>query len=93
MPILTGTVIDIVAGGNTTGELDEKAYGLFLFLGNGGGSWQLARNSGLPEDGMPRPYAIRLADLNKDGLNDLVVTHGAPEEGSGYVSVWFGTAS
>ncbi|MCB0320640.1 MAG: VCBS repeat-containing protein [Bdellovibrionales bacterium] len=84
--------IDLVAGGNSEGQLDEEAYGLFLFLGDGGKSWRLAEDSGLPETGLARPHAIVARDLNGDSVTDFVVTHGAPEEGTGYVSVWFGVA-
>jgi hypothetical protein len=81
---------DFVAGGNISGEFDEKAYGLFLFAGDGKGHWKLVKDSGLPERGLPRNYGIATADMNGDKLSDLVINHGAPEEGSGYISVWFG---
>lgn len=81
---------DLVTGGNITGQFDEKAYGLFLFAGDGKGNWHLVKDSGLPDRGLPRPYGITDHDMNGDQLTDLVVIHGAPEEGSGYISVWYG---
>ncbi|RIL05467.1 MAG: hypothetical protein DCC75_11665, partial [Proteobacteria bacterium] len=43
-----------------------------------------------PKSGLPRAYGLALGELNQDGLPDLVATFGAPEEGSGYVGVWYG---
>ncbi len=82
--------MDMVVGGNSSGAIDEKAYGLYIFLGDGKGGFRLAKDSGLPENGLPRPYGIVAVDLNNDKITDIVANHGAPNEGSGYVSIWYG---
>ncbi len=81
---------DLIAGGNATGQTADDVYGLFLFLGDGEGNWRLMKDSGLPANGMMRPYAIRTADLNRDGVQDLVAVHAALKEMGGYIAVFFG---
>ena len=81
---------DFVAGGNRSGELTEKGFGLFLFLGDCKGNWQLVEDSGLPASGFSRAYGIAARDVNGDGVTDLVVVHGDPELRGGGVSVWYG---
>lgn len=86
-------LIDLVAGASPVNinnvDLDfAEAYGLFLYKGDGQGGWTLSVNSGLPLKGLMPPQGIALGDLNHDGRLDLVVTHRAPGEIQGQVSVW-----
>jgi hypothetical protein len=81
--------LDMVAGGNTTGQTGNTAHGLFLFTGDGRGQWNLQEQSGLPATGLVQPYGIRLGDLNHDDRLDIIVVHGATEDTGGYVAVWF----
>lgn len=82
--------LDVIAGGNQTDKLHNTAYGLFLFLGDGKGNWNLDTESGLPATGLPRNYGLTAQDLNNDGIKDLISIHGAPEEGNGFLGVWMG---
>lgn len=79
---------DLVVGGNTTGAIGDKAYGLFLFTGDCRGNWTLQPNSGLPSDGLTYPYGLALGDLNHDGRLDIVAVHGSIGGSGGYVTVW-----
>ena len=76
--------LDIIAGGNELGEL-ESGYGLFWFRGDGKGGWRLVEESGLPAQGLNRPYCIALADLDRDGAVDIVTLHG---DINGSIIVW-----
>ena len=80
--------LDMVVGGNATGKIGDKAYGLFLFTGDGRGNWALQADSGLPSEGLMLSYGIALGDLNRDGFLDIVVTHGTTESEGGYLMVW-----
>jgi hypothetical protein len=58
-----------------------------ILLGNGDGTFQTAR----PYTVGPTPYAIALADLNRDGVLDVAVTRtGAP--GSRFITALYGGA-
>jgi FG-GAP-like repeat len=69
--------LDIIAGGNVTGAL-ESGYGLFWFRGDGKGGWSLVpeEESGLPTRGLASPYGIVLADLDRDGVVEIITLHG-----------------
>jgi hypothetical protein len=69
--------LDIIAGGNVTGDL-ESGDGLFWFRGDGKGGWSLVpeKESGLPALGMGRPHGIALADLDRAGVLDIITLHG-----------------
>lgn len=75
--------LDILAGGNVTGEL-RSGYGLFWFRGDGKGGWQLVQESGLPPQGLSFPESIVLADLDRDGVPEIITLHG----GSGNITIW-----
>jgi len=75
--------LDILAGGNTTGELGS-GYGLFWFRGDGKGGWQLVQESGLPPQGLAFPESIVLADLDRDGVPEIITLHG----GAGNITIW-----
>lgn len=76
--------VDLLAGGKTTGDLRD-GYGLFWFRGDGKGSWQLVRDSGLPADGMSVPHGVTLADLDGDRSPEVISLHGGV---SGSITVW-----
>ena len=82
--------LDLVCGGNVTGEIGWEDYGLFLFRGDGKGGWTLSKNSGLPARGLMEPYGMVLGDVNEDGDLDIVAMNSdTSEEGySGYISIW-----
>jgi hypothetical protein len=67
--------LDIIGGGNLTGDL-RPGYGLFWFRGDGKGSWHLVRESGLPMQGLPFPESVVLADLDRDGVSEIISLHG-----------------
>src|SRR4030095_14450438 len=69
--------LDILAGGNVTGEL-RSGYGLFWCRGDGKGDWQLVQESVLPPQGLSFPESIVLADLDRDGVPEIITLHGVP---------------
>jgi FG-GAP-like repeat len=83
--------LDIIAGGNATGEL-ESGDGLFWFRGDGKGGWSLVpeQESGLPARGVARPYGVALADLDRKGVLDIITLHGGAEGNSikGNLIIW-----
>jgi FG-GAP-like repeat len=76
--------LDIIAGGNVTGEL-RPGYGLFWFRGDGKGGWHLVQESGLPTQGLPFPESIVLADLDRDGVPEIISLHGGAD---GSIIIW-----
>ena len=64
--------LDLVVGGSQT-VTDQ--YGLFIFQGNGKAEWSEFRTS-LPSNELKFIWGISLADVNGDGVPDLVVTTG-----------------
>jgi hypothetical protein len=76
--------LDIVAGGNITGDVRD-GYGLFWFRGDGKGGWHLVQESGLPTRGLPVIHSVTLADLDGDGALEIVVLTGGP---SGSITIW-----
>ena len=76
--------LDIVAGGNTSGEV-RAGYGLFWFRGDGSGKWQLVRDSGLPTEGLGVVHGIALADLDGDGIPEIVAVSGGT---NGSITIW-----
>ena len=76
---------DIVAAGNDTGEFPSGYYGLFWFRGDGKGGWQLVRESGPPASGMPVPYSVTLADLDRDRTPEIISLKGGV---SGSITIW-----
>jgi hypothetical protein len=75
---------DILAGGSVSGEL-RRGYGLFWFRGDGKGGWRLVRESGLPAQGLPFPDSLALADLDRDGVPELISLHGGAD---GSIIIW-----
>jgi hypothetical protein len=76
--------IDIVAGGNITGNVRD-GYGLFWYRGDGKGGWSLVSDSGLPTQGLSVPYGIAVADLDHDGVPEIIVLSGGPR---GSITIW-----
>jgi hypothetical protein len=75
--------LDLIVGGNVTGDL-QAGYGLFWFRGDGQGGWHLVPESGLPTQGLAIPSGIRLADLDGDGVPEIITLHG----GAGHITIW-----
>jgi FG-GAP-like repeat len=67
--------LDILGGGNATSDLRPR-YGLFWFRGDGKGGWHLVQESGLPTQGLPFPESVVLADLDRDGVSEIISLHG-----------------
>jgi hypothetical protein len=78
--------LDIVAGGNVTGPV-PSGHGLFWFRGDGKGGWHLVREkeSGLPTSGLPIIHGVTLADLDRDGVLQIIALSGSPR---GYITIW-----
>ena len=76
--------LDIVAGGNVTGDV-RNGYGLFWFRGDGKGGWRLVQESGLPTRGLPLVHSVTLADLDGDGTLEVIALSGGP---NGSITVW-----
>jgi hypothetical protein len=76
--------LDIVAGGNTTGDVRD-GYGLFWFRGDGKGGWHLVQESGLPTRGLPVIHSVTLADLDHDGLPEIIALSG---DRMGSITIW-----
>ncbi len=68
--------MDLVAVGKTNLEEIGGVYGVFPFLGDGTGKWQLIENTGLPSTGRERTWGVRLADIDRDGVLDIGVAFG-----------------
>jgi hypothetical protein len=76
--------LDIIAGGNITGDVRD-GYGLFWFTGDGKGSWRLVQESGLPTSGLSVIYSVTLADLDQDGLLEIIALSG---DRNGRITIW-----
>jgi len=76
--------LDVLGGGNLTGDVRD-GYGLFWFRGDGKGGWSLVPDCGLPTKGLPPPQGMSVADLDHDGVPEIVVLGGG-EHGS--ITVW-----
>jgi len=68
--------LDLVAAGKTNLEEIGGVYGVFPFLGDGQGHWQLLENTGLPSTGRERTWGVSLADIDRDGVLDIGVAFG-----------------
>ena len=76
--------LDIIAGGNMTGDARD-GYGLFWLRGDGKGGWSLVQDSGLPTKGLSLPQGVSLADLDGDGALEIIALTGG-ERGS--ITIW-----
>jgi len=70
--------------GNMTGNVGN-GYGLFWFRGDGKGGWRLVQESGLPNGGLSVIHSIRLADVDHDGLPEIIVLTGGR---GGSITIW-----
>jgi len=76
--------LDMVAGGNTTGDV-RNGYGLFWFRGDGKGGWRLVQDSGLPSRGLSVVHSITLADVDHDGFLEIIALSGGH---NGNITIW-----
>lgn len=75
---------DIVAAGNMAGEFPD-GWGLFWFKADGKGGWQFVSNSGLPITGLSVIHSITLADVDHDGLPEIIALSGGNH---GSITIW-----
>jgi len=76
--------LDIVAGGNITGDA-RNGWGLFWFRGDGKGGWHLVPESGLPSRGLSVVHSITLADVDHDGFPEITALSGGD---NGAITMW-----
>jgi hypothetical protein len=76
--------LDIVSAGKTTNDIRD-GHGLFWFRGDGRGGWRLVQESGLPTTGLPIPHGIALADLDHDGVLEIMALGG---DRNGSITIW-----
>ncbi len=76
--------LDIVAGGNITGDA-RNGWGLFWFRGDGKGGWNLVPESGLPSRGLSVVHSITLADVDHDGFPEIIALSGGD---NGAITMW-----
>ena len=67
---------DVVAVGKRALDEIGGVYGVYTFLGDGTGKWTPVVAAGLPQTGKERSWGVGLADVNKDGVLDIVVAFG-----------------
>src|SRR5262245_26163790 len=67
---------DIVAVGKRSLDQIGGVYGVYVFLGDGTGKWTPVAPAGLPQTGRERSWGVALADVDKDGVLDIVVAFG-----------------
>ena len=67
---------DLVVSGRLDHNEVGYVYGVFVLLGDGQGHWVPSRDNGLPENGLPFTWGIALADVNADGVLDVVAGSG-----------------
>src|SRR5438552_43549 len=76
--------LDIVAAGKITGDVRD-GHGLFWFRGDGKGGWRLVQGSGLPTSGLPIQHGVALADLDGDGVLEIIALGG---DVNGSITIW-----
>jgi len=76
--------LDIVAAGNIAGDVPNW-WGLFWFKGDGKGGWLLVEDSGLPSTGLSVVHSITLADVDHDGLPEIIALSGG---NNGAITMW-----
>ncbi len=75
--------LDIVAAGNVTGEPGDD--GLFWFKDDGKEGWRLVPESGLPTSGLSLVHSITLADVDHDGVPEIIALSGGL---NGRITIW-----
>jgi hypothetical protein len=64
--------MDLAASGKKNKDDRGNAYGVFVFLGDGGDRWRLGTGSGLPQDGLYQSWGLASADLDGDGTMEIM---------------------
>lgn len=67
---------DVVVVGKRALDEIGGVYGVYTYLGDGSGKWTLVDPEGLPQTGKERTWGVGLADLDNDGVLDVVVAFG-----------------
>jgi hypothetical protein len=76
--------LDIVAAGNMSGDARD-GHGLFWLRGDGKGNWSLVQDCGLPTKGLSKMHGVRLADLDEDGVLEIIALSGGEQ---GRITIW-----
>jgi hypothetical protein len=67
---------DVVAVGKRALDEIGGVYGVYTFLGDGTGKWIAVVPAGLPQDGRERSWGVGIADIDKNGVQDIAVAFG-----------------
>lgn len=67
---------DVIAVGKRALDQIGGVYGVYVFLGDGTGKWTPVAPAGLPLTGKERSWGVGVADIDKDGVLDIVVAFG-----------------
>jgi hypothetical protein len=85
-PVFRLAAGDLTGDGRTDLVLGRKKGGLEVFVQTESGDYYLEQSPELA--GIGRAYDIRLLDLDRDGLDDVVVAFSGVDESPGGVQVW-----
>ncbi len=67
--------LDMIVGGRLKRDLGS-AYGLFVLKGDGKGGFKYDETTGLPSTGLSVVWGVKAADLNGNGLPDIIAATG-----------------
>lgn len=70
--------LDLIVSGRKTHDVGTY-YGVWVFLGDGKGGFELQKNTGLPETGLEMTWNIVPADVDEDGRPDFLLATGGAQ--------------